>query len=166
MRTRERKAYYGKYLGVVTDNRDPLMKGRLRARVPDVKGDNESSWALPSVPYGGNGVGWFMIPPVDALVWIEFENGHWDHPIWSGCFWDDGQTPASPAVAEMKVLKTDNCTLTLDDTPGTGGITIETSGGQKIVLNSQGIEITNGQGASIKLSGPTVKINGEALEVT
>jgi uncharacterized protein involved in type VI secretion and phage assembly len=166
MRTRERKAYYGKYRGVVTDNRDPLMKGRLRARVADVKGDNESSWALPCVPYAGNGVGWFMIPPKDALVWIEFENGHWDHPIWSGCFWDDGQAAASPAVAEMKVLKTDNCTLTFDDTPGTGGITIETSGGQKIVLNSQGIEITNGQGASIKFSGPTVKINDEALEVT
>jgi uncharacterized protein involved in type VI secretion and phage assembly len=166
MRTRERKAYYGKYRGVVTDNRDPMMTGRLKARVPDVKGDNESSWALPCVPYAGDGVGWFMLPPVNALVWIEFENGHWDHPIWSGCFWDDGQAPASPAVAEMKVLKTDSATITINDQNGSEGITIETTSGQKIKLTATAVEIDNGNGATIKLSGPTVKINDQALEVT
>jgi hypothetical protein len=107
-----------------------------------------------------------MIPPVDALVWIEFENGHWDHPIWSGCFWDDGQAPASPAVAEMKVLKTDSATITINDQNGSEGITIETTSGQKIKLTATAVEIDNGNGATIKLSGPTVKINDQALEVT
>ena len=76
--------------------------------------------------------------------------------------------PAPPAGTDPKVLiKTKGGhSILLDDSPGQGGITLETSGGQKIVLNSQGIEIDNGQGASIKLSANKVSINGNALEVT
>jgi hypothetical protein len=55
--------------------------------------------------------------------------------------------------------------ILLDDTPGVGGITLETSGGQKIVVNGLGIEINNGQGGTIKLTGPQVSINNGALEV-
>lgn len=161
-----REKFYGKYRGVVTDNRDPLLLGRVRAKVQDVLGENESGWATPCVPYAGKSVGLFLIPPTDASVWIEFEHGDPDYPIWTGCFWAQGELPATPALAEKKMLKTDKCTLTLDDTPGIGGITLETSGGQKIKLTATGIEIDNGLGATIKLSGPSVKINDQALEVT
>jgi uncharacterized protein involved in type VI secretion and phage assembly len=157
--------FYGKFRGVVTDNRDPLMLGRVRARVQDVLGDNDSGWALPSLPYAGNGVGLFLIPPVDASVWIEFEHGDPDYPIWTGCFWSQGELPATPAVAEMKVLKTDAGTITINDLPGVGGITIETNAGMKIVINMQGIEINDGIGGKIKLIGPQVSINDGALEV-
>jgi uncharacterized protein involved in type VI secretion and phage assembly len=111
-------------------------------------------------------VGLFLIPPSDASVWIEFEQGNPNHPIWSGCFWAEGEPPATPALAAKKVLKTDSATVTLDDTPGAGGITLETTGGQKIKLSASAIEIDTGMGATIKLSGPTVKINDQALEVT
>lgn len=158
--------FYGKFRGVVSDNRDPLMLGRIRAKVQDVYGENQSGWALPALPYAGDGVGLFLIPPTDASVWIEFEHGHPDYPIWSGCFWAQGEVPASPAVAEMKVLKTDVGTITLNDFPGAGGITIETTAGMKIVINTTGIEINNGQNGSIKLMGPKVSVNGGALEVT
>jgi len=157
--------FLGKFRGVVTDNRDPLMLGRLRARVQDVLGDNDSGWALPSLPYAGRGVGLFLVPPVDASVWIEFEHGDPDYPIWTGCFWSQGELPATPAVAEMKVLKTDSGTITINDLPGIGGITIETGAGMKIVINMQGIEINDGIGGSIKLTGPQVSINDGALEV-
>ncbi len=161
---KEMPRYFGKYRGVVTDNRDELQRGRIRAKVPAVFGkDNESSWALPCVPYAGNGVGFFLIPPEHAMVWIEFEQGDTDYPIWTGCFWDEiDKLPASPAVAEMKVLKTDTATISLDNKQGI--ITIETTGGMKIVMDKQGIEITNGQ-ASVKLSGKKVSINDTALEV-
>jgi hypothetical protein len=55
--------------------------------------------------------------------------------------------------------------ILLDDTPGIGGITLETSGGQKIKMSATGIEIDNGMGASIKLTGPMVSVNNGALEV-
>jgi uncharacterized protein involved in type VI secretion and phage assembly len=158
--------FQGKFRGVVTDNRDPLMLGRVKARVPDVFGEEDSGWALPSSPYAGDGVGLFLIPPVDASVWIEFEHGDPEYPIWSGCFWAQGEAPAQPAAPEMKVLKTDSATITLDDTPGSGGVTIETKAGMKIVINSQGIEINDGKSGSVKLTGPKVSINDGALEVT
>ncbi|SEO73554.1 phage baseplate assembly protein V [Nitrosovibrio sp. Nv6] len=158
--------FHGKFRGVVSDNSDPNNMGRIRARVPDVFGENESGWALPAVPYAGNGVGLFLIPPTNASVWIEFEQGDPEYPIWTGCFWAQGEPPASPTVAEMKVLKTDTATITINDLAGAGEVTIETNMGMKIVMNATSIEITNGQGASIKLTGPTVSINGSALEVT
>lgn len=159
------KPFYGKFRGVVSDNRDPLMMGRIRAKVQDVFGEQESGWALPALPYAGKNVGLFLIPPTDASVWIEFEHGDPEYPIWTGCFWAQGELPASPAVAEMKVLKTDVATITLNDVSGAGGVTIETTAGMKIVMNVTGLEITNGQGGSIKLSGPQVSVNSGALEV-
>jgi uncharacterized protein involved in type VI secretion and phage assembly len=158
--------HYGKYRGIVTGNQDPEGLGRIKAKVPDVLGDDESGWALPALPYAGDQVGLFLVPPVNASVWIEFEHGDADYPVWSGCFWTSNQPPVTPATADKKVLKTDSVTITLDDTPGAGGLTLETSSGQKITLTATSIKIDNGSGAAIELSGPTVKINDQALEVT
>jgi uncharacterized protein involved in type VI secretion and phage assembly len=157
--------FYGKFRGVVTDNRDPLGLGRVRAKVQDVLGENDSGWALPALPYAGRGVGLFLVPPTDALVWIEFEHGDPDYPIWTGCFWAAGDVPATPPLAEMKVLKTDAATITINDQPGLSGVTIETTQGMKIAISMAGIEINDGQGGSIKLTGPNVSINDGALEV-
>ena len=85
--------FYGKYRGVVTENKDPLMLGRIRATVPAVLGDRETGWALPCAPYGGDGVGFVFLPPNETNVWIEFEGGNPDLPIWSGCFWVTGEIP-------------------------------------------------------------------------
>jgi uncharacterized protein involved in type VI secretion and phage assembly len=161
--------YYGKYRGVVTDNKDPLMTGRVKARVPDVMGDKETGWAMPCAPFGGSGVGFFALPTVGAGVWIEFEHGDPDYPVWSGCWF--GSAAEMPPILlappyKKTLIKTEGgSSVLLDDTPGIGGITLETSGGQKVVMNATGVEITNGQGASIKLTGPQVSINGGALEV-
>jgi uncharacterized protein involved in type VI secretion and phage assembly len=159
--------FYGKYRGTVANNIDPQQLGRLQIQVPSVLGDSRLSWAMPCVPYAGPGVGFFLIPPVGARIWVEFERGDPDYPIWVGGFWEQSSdVPASPPLAEKKVVKTDTATLTLDDTPGAGGITIETTAGMKIVLSAQGIEINDGQGATVKLQGPKTAINGTALEVT
>jgi uncharacterized protein involved in type VI secretion and phage assembly len=164
------EAFYGKYRGVVTDVQDTLMIGRIKATVPDVFGDQESGWAMPAVPFGGDGMGFFALPKVGAGVWIEFEHGDPDYPIWSGCwFGAASETPpillAPPPYKKFLIQTEGGNNVLLDDTPGKGGITLETSGGQKIVMTSTGVEITNGQGASIKLSGTKVTINDGALEV-
>jgi len=131
--------FFGKYRGKVENNVDSMLQlGRIQVSVPDALGEGRMSWAMPCVPYAGSGVGFFAIPPVGANVWVEFEGGNLDSPIWSGCFWGRGEVPAQPA---------------------------ETTTGMKMEITAQGIEITNGQGASIKLEGPKVSINGSALEV-
>lgn len=161
----QRQLFYGKYRGKVESNLDPQQQGRVQVSCPAVLGDGSLSWAMPCAPYAGNGVGFFAVPPVGANLWVEFEGGDPDYPIWSGGFWGPGEAPASPAIAEMKVFKTATATITLNDVPGAGGITIETTTGMKISLTAMGIEINNGQGASIKLSGPQTSVNGGALEV-
>lgn len=154
------QAYYGKYRGKVANNIDPLQQGRVQITCPAVLGDGQLSWAMPSAPYAGPGVGFFMVPPVDANVWVEFEGGDPDYPIVSGCFWGTGEVPVMPAIAETKVIKTDAVTITLNDLPGLGGVTIETTTGMKVVMMAMGIQIEDGQGATIKLIGPQVMLNG------
>ena len=155
--------FYGKYRGVVTDNKDPRKLGRIKATVPDVLGDLESGWATPCVPYAGPNVGLFLLPPIGAAVWIEFEHGQTDFPVWSGCFWADGESPS--VTPDMKVLKTDQGTVTLNDQSGSSGITIETNSGLKIVMDSNGIEISNGA-QKIMITSGSVSINDGALEIT
>jgi uncharacterized protein involved in type VI secretion and phage assembly len=162
--------FYGKYRGVVTSNMDPLMSGRIRATVPDVLGDQESGWALPCFPVGGNGMGFFGVPSKGAGVWIEFEQGDPDYPVWSGCWVGspvDVPSEVIPALGTKAIiLKTEGGNkIVLDDTPGIGGIVIQTSTGQKIKIGVTGIEIDDGMGGTIKLMGPQVSINGGALEV-
>lgn len=162
---------YGKYRGVVTDNKDPDGLGRIQAQVLDVAGGEKLSWAMPCVPYAGKDVGLYLIPPEKAFVWIEFEHGDPNYPIWTGCFWAEGEVPVKSSrnetMPEKKVLKTEVATITLNDSASEGGITIETNKDpkMKIVINKDGIEINNGQNAAIKLNNKKVSVNGNALEV-
>jgi uncharacterized protein involved in type VI secretion and phage assembly len=156
--------FYGKYRGEVKDNLDPMQLGRLQVTAPAALGA-ALVWATPCAPFAGSGVGFFALPPIGANVWVEFEAGNPESPIWSGCFWGLGEWPASMALPVMKVIKTDTATITINDLPGAGGVTIETTTGMKIAFDATSIQISNGV-ASVKLEGPKVSINGQALEVT
>jgi uncharacterized protein involved in type VI secretion and phage assembly len=170
MNDRPGRTFYGKYRGLVTDNRDPNNLGRVRAKVPEVSGDQPLGWATPCAPFGGNGFGFFAIPDVGAGVWIEFECGDPDYPVWTGCWW--GQSSQMPSTVtssgekKLYIRTKAGHSILLDGTEGSGGITIEASGGQKIKLDSNGIELDNGSGAKIKLSGSQVTVNNDALEIT
>jgi len=162
--------FFGKYRGIVTDNQDPLMIGRIRASVSDVYGSADSGWAMPCAPFGGSGMGFFALPAVGAGVWIEFEHGDPDYPIWSGCWWGSAaEVPPillAPPYKKVLIQTAAGNQILLDDTPGIGGITLQTSGGQKIAITALGIQIDNGTGATIQMTGPQVNINNGALGVT
>lgn len=162
-----RQRFHGKYRGKVTDNADPNNQGRIRASVPAVYDCRDSGWALPCAPYGGKGVGFFFIPAIGANVWIEFENGDPDYPIWVGCFWGEGESPNLPALPRVKMIKTEFATLKIDDiSEGSGSITIQTASGSKIVMGAGGkIELTYGSN-SIELDAKCVSVNKGALKVT
>jgi uncharacterized protein involved in type VI secretion and phage assembly len=162
-------AFYGKYRGIVTDNKDPLMMGRIKATVPDAMGDRESGWAMPCAPFGGSSTGFFALPTEGAGVWIEFEHGDPEYPIWSGCWWGSvAEMPPvllAPPYKKLAIKTEGGHSILIDDTPGIGGITLETATGQKIVMNATGIEIDNGLGGKVQLMGPQVSVNNGALEV-
>lgn len=155
--------FFGKYRGEVTDDQDPRDQGRVRVRVPEVLGDEESGWALPCAPYAGDGVGFFTVPQPGAKVWVEFEAGDPSRPIWSGCWWTEGQVPAG-ASPKQKVWKTQSGhTVTLDDDGES--IEITDAGGAKIVLTASGVEIAKG-GQKVTISSGSVSVNDGALEIT
>jgi uncharacterized protein involved in type VI secretion and phage assembly len=168
-----RDGFYGKYRGTVTNNVDPLQIGRIQAIVPDVGNLSPSTWALPCVPVAGPNMGMFAPPMLGAGVWIEFERGDPDHPIWTGCFWGNAlevplmskiAAPGVPAITLQTALKNG---LVISDTPGpTGGILIQSASGATISVSDIGITITNGKGAVISMVGPTTDINAAALTVT
>jgi hypothetical protein len=164
--------YYGKHRGKVENNLDPFGQGRLQVSVPAVLHGSRLPWAMPCSPYAGPGVGLFMIPPIGAQVWVEFEGGDPEYPIWSGGFWAPKEAPnplPGPQQIAKKVLKTDSITLTLNDLPGAGGLTLEISppavvSAAKIEITSAGITISFAS-AKIELSLTGVAINGDALRV-
>jgi len=117
---------FGKYRAVVIDNIDPFELGRVQFEAPAALGIDILSWAVPCVPYAGPEVGFYAIPPIGASIWIEFEGGNPDFPIWVGCFWNEGEMPLEPVDPLIKRFKTECGYLEISDVPGEGGITLET----------------------------------------
>ena len=164
---------YGKYRGTVLNNVDPMQMGRIQAQVPDVHGVVPSSWAMPCVAAAGIQMGSFFIPPIGAGVWIEFEQGDPDYPIWSGCWWGSAaEVPAMaltapPPISHFVLQTTLQNMLMVSDLPGpAGGIVLKTTTGAMIMVNDIGITISNGKGATIVMAGPAVTINNGALVIT
>jgi hypothetical protein len=162
--------YFGKYRGTVAANVDPKNLGRVQVICPAVLAGGRMSWAMPSVPYAGPGVGLVALPPIGANIWVEFEGGDPDYPIWSGCFWGLGEMPVTPAVPEKKVFRTTGVTVTVDDVPGSGGVTVLVAPpvvplAMTLALGAAGIELSIGK-SSVKLTTASVNVNDGALEVS
>lgn len=163
--------YFGKYRGKVVKNKDPLFQGRLKVIVPSVLEQNKV-WAMPCVPYAGKNVGLFLIPPKEANVWIEFEGGNLDFPIWAGCFWGEGEIPIEPAIPTKKFLKTDSILLSLDDTEGEGGLSLIVNPPLvpepiSIKISEEGLELNNNP-AIVKLTPSGISINfaAQSLQIS
>jgi hypothetical protein len=169
--------YFGKYRGTVLNNVDPELRGRLMLNVPDVLGAIPSSWAEPCVPLAGPTgppMGVYMVPPIGAGVWVEFEQGDPDHPVWVGCRWGTTSdiptlakagNPADPNIVMQSLLQHTFMISDMPPSPATGGIILKSTTGAMIVVNDSGIYIQNGKGASITMIGPTVTVNNGALTI-
>ena len=163
----------GKYRGTVVNNVDPMQIGRLQVLVPDVSNVMLSTWAMPCASVAGIQHGQFGVPPPGAGVWIEFEQGDIEYPIWVGCFWGNaGEVPAlarviPPGMSGFGFQTMLQNGIVISDVPGpTGGIMLKSATGATLIVNDTGIYIQNGKGASIMLVGPTVTVNQGALVVT
>ena len=170
------KKFFGKYRGTVLNNIDPMMMGRIQAIVPDVTGLIPSSWAMPCYQVAGIQNGVFTVPIIGSAVWIEFEHGDPDYPIWTGCFWGtDAEMPSdakataatnNPLSASIVLQTTLQNRIVISDLPGpTGGIILKSLTGASITVNDTGIYIDNGKGATIKMIGPNVNVNNGALTI-
>lgn len=165
--------FYGKYRATVVSNLDPQTQGRIQVQLGDRYGLFPATWAMPSVAFAGKGMaGMVALPPVASMVWVEFEAGDPDYPIWSGALWPDlmgfpalalaGATPATPNI---HLQTTSGTSVTLSDNPAQQ-VFVKTVSGAMITIGASGITIMNGQGASIAMVGASVVINNGALTIT
>jgi hypothetical protein len=161
---------YGKHEGKVEENIDPLNLGRLLVSCPKVFGRGRNNWAKPCLPYAGPGVGFLVLPPKGARVWIEFEEGNTQEPIWTGCFWGPGEAAGLALLPSNVTFKTPSFEITSLAPPGLPAaavVTIKHVSGASVTLDATSVAVTNGSGkAEIKLIGPAVKVNRDGLEVT
>lgn len=144
--TRIEHKKFGLYKAIVVDNEDPQNLGRIKVRIPRVMGKS-SIWAFPSIPFGGNNCGFFMLPPKGSFVRILFENGNSNYPVWIGGWW---------------AKKSDN--VPQEFSKGTYGI-ITPDGHQLLVKeNDICIKHKNGESLSIVIGNDTINIssNGKA----
>ncbi|HVT57254.1 MAG TPA: phage baseplate assembly protein V [Thermoanaerobaculia bacterium] len=169
----EIKRYYGLYRATVVNNIDPLQIGRIQAIVPDVSNLIPTSWAMPCVPIAGKLMGTFVVPQIGAGVWVQFEQGDPDFPVWTGGFWGTAAEVPTLAFAGLPgdpniVLQTTGQNaIVISDLPGpSGGIMLKSNSGVFLIVNDSGIYIQNGRGASLVMVGPSVTINDGALVVT
>jgi uncharacterized protein involved in type VI secretion and phage assembly len=174
------RRFYGKYRGFVVNNMDPKRLGRLTLRIPSVLGPEVTGWAIPCLPYGGQkNQGFFCIPEVNAGVWVEFEEGDLEFPIWVGTFWSEpGGESEIPTLNDAdgkerqnelkpptrKILKTGKGhTIQFEDADGEEMVTIvqriNTDLCNVITLKNDGITISSA--GDMKITGQNVAIEAK-----
>lgn len=161
---RSEHRYFGKYRGLVVDNADPEQLGRLRLHVPSLIEDCTTDWAAPCLPYGGSSdAGFFFVPDVGAKVWVEFEEGNLDLPIWVGSFWSkpNGATEIPEPAQDMesyaparRVIKTaTGHVLEFSDVAGKELIRLVHKDGAVVSLDEKGnVVVANKEGSLIYLN--------------
>lgn len=166
--------YWGKYQGTVVQNVDPEMRGRLMCEVPAVLGVVPSSWCEACAPLAGPvPMGVYLVPPIGAGVWVEFEQGDPGKPIWTGCRFSSPSDPppqaklslpTSPSIVLQTAGQNSICVSDMKDP--TGGILLKTVTGCLISINdTTGITISDGKGGMINLFNGLVTVNQGALAI-
>jgi hypothetical protein len=169
------KRYRGKYRGTVVNNVDPLGQNRLIVRVTDTTGFFTTGWALPCVPFAGPLMGMYIVPPpIGAGVWVEFEQGNPEFPIWVGCYWSpDPPVPPGQAgiMAQTATRLNPGSPLVTIEVPGAGigvsalPVTMASAPGMVTLFVGPATAITLAPNG-ITMTAPTVSITAPQIGMT
>lgn len=151
--------YYGLYRGFVVNNKDPQKLGRVQIRLAQLASDNKiETWAWPFGQPAGNDFGDFFIPPKGSMVWVSFENGDPQFPLWTGGQWgksgSGGEVPEEARREEPtnRVRKSQKIVMEFDDEAGEIRFKFK-SGGASLTLKESG---------EIILSGTDIQVQGSS----
>jgi len=160
--------FWGKYRGTVVAVADPLKLGRVQVEVPAVLGDTRLSWAMPCVPFAGPGVGLVAIPPVGAHIWVEFEGGDPDYPIWTGCFWGPAEFPLNVPAKGVSVLRVGDMALIARDQQDARAV-LPRSGSARaateVAVSGASVVVSRGGRAIVTIDDNQVAVKLGAVEV-
>lgn len=137
----------GLVIAIVTDNNDPKKQGRVKVKYPWLSGEHASDWARVIAPGVGDARGIEFLPEINDEVLVGFEMGDIHYPYVLGGLWNGQDKPPKDVISGGKVKQRvirsrAGHTITLDDGDNGGGITIEDSKGNKIVIDSSSNKMT------------------------
>ena len=151
-----RHRFYGKYRAIVKTVMDGKDLGKLVVTLPEVYDDQDSPPAWPCVPYAGPKHGLVSLPEQGDGVWVEFEGGDPSNPLWTGCWWADGNMP-DPADTNVRVWATSGGLKIVLDDDGSE-LRLEHPGGATISLSDDGLELSFNE-TTITLDDDGITIN-------
>ena len=171
----EERRFFGKYRSAVLSNIDPLQKGRLLLQCLDVDGLLPTTWALPCLPFVGRQMGMWALPQIGAGVWVEFEQGDPDYPIWSGCFWGatvempETGIASPPPTPNIVMQTTGRNSMTIFGAPGGGlmlcaGLIADPTS-PRIMITKAGIVLSCGPQNSIAITPGGINISGQPVNI-
>jgi hypothetical protein len=151
--------YFGKYSAIVKDNRDADKLGVLQVSVPTIFPPDELVPARAALPYG-----MFFVPENDTQIWVEFEGGDTEFPIWTGVqhiagTWAPEAAKNPPTVRAFKTPT--GHLLIFDDTSDSASVVL-TDGkhAHQLTFDKDGITLTDGDHKHV------VKLDDSGIKIT
>jgi uncharacterized protein involved in type VI secretion and phage assembly len=164
--------WFGVFPALVTDIRDPDGEGRVRISLPwspDGNSKRYEAWARLSTLMAGGDRGTWFVPDTGDEVLVAFQAGDPRWPYVLGGLWNGKDAPPQSMDGggdnDLKVIRSRNgVKVTLDDKDGQEKLTIETPGGQKMVLKDgpNAVEIIDSNGNSVKLESAGITVTSSA----
>lgn len=152
--------FYSCYRGTVVDNNDPNNQGRLQVKVPAITGiKNTPTWAYPKGMIRGKGYGMNFLPPMGSMVWVEFEYGDANFPIWTYGYNAKGEQAEEFNSSNMTLKTPEGNVVDLNDTDQ--AVSLKSKAGHLVVLDDKNnqIIITHKDGKKIVISNKDIKFN-------
>ena len=174
--------YFGIYPAIVCSVKDPEKRGRIKVTCPDVFGDVETSsaWCDPCVPCGVEDGGDICVPDIDEGVWIMFNGGDIDLPVYLGGWWSAGRTPflddypSKPNEVRIinfkdvtATMTESKCDLDIGDKAGEYNISVGTDNGSfHIVVGEKSGEFSISVGKDVEITTDGTNVNVKCTKLT
>jgi len=165
--------YYSSYRGFVIDNDDPKGMNRIKVISPTLNSfDNvEGEWAYPKSNWGAKGYGIHLLPQKGDMVWVEFEYGDLEHPIWSFASYGLDEKPVEFDSPNKYGFKTPaGNIIIIDDTEELESILVKHNNSKEYIklvkdkLTLEGVQIYLGvDGDEKAVMGETLKTQVENI---
>jgi uncharacterized protein involved in type VI secretion and phage assembly len=164
--------FYGVYPALVCEITDPEGQGRIKIKLPwspDSDGNAYEAWARLATMMAGDNRGSWFVPDVNDEVLVVFEAGDTRRPYVIGSLWNGQDAPPKTMDSggnnyQKTLVSRNGIRISMDDTDGVETLTLETPGGQKLVLKDGPglIELKDSNGNSIKMEPAGITVNASA----
>lgn len=143
---------YGLYRAKVVQRDDDRQRGRIKVQIPSISGEGKSQWVEACMNTAYDNGGDIAIPKIGDTVWIAFEEGDINKPVYVGNFFSAFKTPLKEYDQDTRVISWDKCRIEMKNDR------MEISVGDSSVL------VITGSTVSIKTSD-SVKVNAGRIDL-